>query len=815
MAKKKTAPTRPRPSRAAFDPLDWRWLGMGGLGVFALGLIWLFRGFFFSSDMIVGSDLMSAGFFFRSFVAEVVHNPFSFPQWNPYIFGGMPYLEAFFGDVLYPPSLLIRHLGDIWTMLSLNLVIHIWLAGVGTYLFTRQIGLGRLPALTAAAAYLFAPYLVSFVAPWHDGKIFVTALLPFGLLLLDRGFSRRPLLNFTLFGGIIGLIILTPHPQMAYFSLWLYGLYTLHKLWHLWREKATPLRMLLPTGLAAYAVALGLAISAIQFLPGFIYTREFSPRADTKSGWEWATSWSMHAEEAFSLVIPEFSGVSTQGAETFYWGKNPFKDNSESTGALVFFLALFGAVASRRRGRWFFIGVGLFSLTYALGATTPLFRLYFLIPLVESLRAPSMIMFLLSLSAAVLAGMGVQRVMSGSDKDDAMSRAERGILLGWPALLGLLAVGFTVAGESLLGTWSAIFYPASSTEMVQQGVSKADLALMNLPAIRSGAWFAFFFVSIASGILWSIRMRKATPVLLVVIPLLVMVDGIRFGGRFVETAPAEEFIRPDPVTTYLASLPGEFRVLDLSDRRGPNSSRLPYHGIEVVAGYHGNQLRWYDDLLGSLTMANLLNARFLQLANARYVILPAGQQLPEGFLGPQAPVLARNFGPVAVYENPNALPRVYLADSVVRVEDRRAAYDAVINGSADLSEVVYLEEESPVSVTWSPDTLQDEQVAIGYAHYGSMGLTVSSPSPQLLVITQNWYDAWAATVNGESVDVLRAYGSFKAIPVPAGESEVILEYHSPRFRTGAWVTAGSLIWMLGVVGVSLLLGRRRRDESEA
>ncbi len=39
----------------------------------------------------------------------------------------------------------------------------------------------------------------------------------------------------------------------------------------------------------------------------------------------------------------------------------------------------------------------------------------------------------------------------------------------------------------------------------------------------------------------------------------------------------------------------------------PQDDVLPYHGIEVVAGYHGNQLRWYDDLLGGPGMPNLQN----------------------------------------------------------------------------------------------------------------------------------------------------------------------------------------------------------------
>jgi hypothetical protein len=98
-----------------------------------------------------------------------------------------------------------------------------------------------------------------------------------------------------------------------------------------------------------YAVAIGLMISAIQMYPGVLYTQEYSPRADTKRGWDWATSWSMHEEDAFSLLIPEFVGTNARGTDTYYWGKNAFKDNSDVVGTSAFFLALIGFLFYRRR----------------------------------------------------------------------------------------------------------------------------------------------------------------------------------------------------------------------------------------------------------------------------------------------------------------------------------------------------------------------------------------------------------------------------------------------------------------------------------
>jgi len=86
------------------------------------------------------------------------------------------------------------------------------------------------------------------------------------------------------------------------------------------------------------AAVTALGIAAITLLPMYQYLREDSPRAGPGRGFEYSASWSLHAEEAVSLFIPEFSGTDAQ-SDT-YWGKNPFKHNSEYGGALVFVLGI-------------------------------------------------------------------------------------------------------------------------------------------------------------------------------------------------------------------------------------------------------------------------------------------------------------------------------------------------------------------------------------------------------------------------------------------------------------------------------------------
>ncbi|MBU0984550.1 MAG: YfhO family protein [candidate division Zixibacteria bacterium] len=809
MAKK----TRPAPSqRSGFDPETNRWFTPVIFLFFFIALVFLFSDFVFSDQMLSGSDTLRAGYAFRDFYIESLRH-FDIPQWMPYNFGGLPYVEAFHGDIFYPLTWPLKMMLPLKRALGWGLFWHIFLAGVFMYLAARQFKLYKVPSLFAAACYMFAGYLVSMVAPGHDGKIFVTALYPLSILFLDRGFNTRPLLNFSLMGLVIGLIILTPHPQMAYFTLWSLGFYTAFKLIVLFREKKNIMALVKPGALAAYAVAVGLALSAIQFYPGVLYTNNYSPRGESKSGWEWAISWSLHEEEAMGLLIPEFAGTSTDKAKTYYWGKNYFKDNAETVGTVTFFAALLGFLFYRRKESYFFGGLALFALIYALGGTTPIFRLfYWLIPKVSSLRAPSMIMFLFSFSVSLLAAMGLQKIMEARVEKEKLPSRFTYVLFGYPGMMFLLALLFSAAGKGMMSTWCSVFYSDAARTQIQQGVTKLDVAYMNLPAIQSGAWFAFLFSAAVAAGIWLYVNRKAGIAVLIALIAIPVVDGVRFDSRFVKLVDDQEFharFEPNRITDYLSNLKEKFRVINFREMQG---NTLPHFGIDVVVGYHGNQLRWYDELLGgpNLSSMNPPNVRLLNLVGAKYVMIPTGARLPGGFLG-KAPVdVVMDNGRDQLLVNHNALPRAFLVDEYEVITDRAELVNRVLKGNDILSRKVLLEEEPALPI--SPSGAGTDSCWIVDYQTDSVRVGISTTANRLLVLTDNYFDAWQVYVDGSPAPLLRADAAFRAVAVPAGASEVRFVYHSQRYATGRLVTLISMVYLFGIIGILVYRGHKRTPE---
>ena len=812
MAKKKSAPVaRTKKATTSFDPEQLRWFVPAMLGVFLIGLIVLFRQFLFSNLMLYGSDTISAGLFYRMFLVDFVHAHGTIPQWDPYIFCGLPFVEAFHGDIFYPLSFL-KFFGSIFRMLGYILFMHIFLAGIFMYWTARQFNLSKIASLMAAVCYMYSAWLISLVAPGHDGKIYVTTLYPLTIAFLHRAFEKKgnSFVNFTMLGIVLGVIILAPHPQMSYYTLWSLAFYTVFRLIVLWRETGRFFSIVRPGFLTVYSVVIGLMISAIQFYPGYYYTTHFSPRAEGKSGWEWATSWSLHQEDVLSQLIPEFSGVTTQDGTSYYWGKNAFKDNSESVGPIAIMLALIGALCYRRKESYFFLGLGLFALIYALGATTPIFRIfYWLIPKVKALRAASMIMFLFSFSTSLLAGMGLQYVINGvRERKFDREKVFNYILFGLPGLLLLLAVLFSIAGKGMINAWVAIFYSEAPHKMIQQNVSALQVAYFNLPTIQSGAWLAFLVTGLTTLFVWLYRSGRAGAGVLILAILMPMIHGIRFNARFVGVIDPSRTWGPNPITEYFTALPGYHRVFNF-DVLPPNL--LPHFDIPVVVGYHGNQPRWYEQLLGGIPKANLHNPRFLNTVSADYIVAPQKYQLQRATMGPLPVTEASNFGNISVYHNPNALPRVYLVDRYRVPDSTSEIYDQILRGTSDLHRLVYLEKEPPLPVI--PDTMQmqsDDSAWIADYGVNSVTLGVHCSTNKLLVLTDNYYDAWHATVDGTPTEVLRANGTFRAVAVPAGASRVVYTYYSKRYQIGKWLTLLTSLYALLAVGAGLFWSRRSR-----
>jgi len=125
------------------------------------------------------------------------------PLWNPEIFGGMPFVAGMHGDVLYPTAWLRLALPTHVAM-NLGFVVHYVLAGLFMYGFLRRWGVSWTGAIVGGLAYQLAGVVGTYVSPGHDGKLFVTTLLPLALTGLTLGVRDRRLEGYALIALAVG-----------------------------------------------------------------------------------------------------------------------------------------------------------------------------------------------------------------------------------------------------------------------------------------------------------------------------------------------------------------------------------------------------------------------------------------------------------------------------------------------------------------------------------------------------------------------------------------------------------------------------------
>jgi hypothetical protein len=243
------------------------------------------------------------------------------------------------------------------------------------------------------------------------------------------------------------------------------------------------------------------------------------------------------------------------------------------------------------------------------------------------------------------------------------------------------------------------------------------------------------------------------------------------------------------------------------------------HGIELAGGHHPNDLGRYRELVGmvgSQPPMNLIqNPRLLSLLNVRYLLWPEAQFGAVAQLGPAFQGLTAvnevklNDGRTysALYELPT-LPRARLVGSA-RVVPEDQAVATMMDASFDPNREVVLSEAPPVAL--------DGSGGGGSVTWTSRGpnrgvMQVTSDGPALLVVSDNWFPAWKATVNGNEAPVLRAYHTLRAIPVEAGTSTVDMFYDTAGLSRGLWTSFVSLLLAIAALVHGFVSGRKARAE---
>jgi hypothetical protein len=772
-----------RPAAAKPGPID---------GLLERRAFWIFLGaatlatlVFFASfvtdreAMIFGTDMVSQAYQSRAFAVQEVQAGRGLPQWNPFVFGGLPYLSVLPYPIYYPTSVLYFGMA-LHRAIGWAFVVHFLLAGILAYGMARELRLAPGPAVFTGAAYMFTGYLVSHLHAGQDGRMFAMTWTPALFLLAERAVRTERLRPFAWMAVAVALQLFTPHVQMTYFAALGVSAFVAFRLVQLAHErKSRRPSVRLALGFAgAYALA-GL-VTLAEILPTR-HMLQFSHRA--ARGYDYASSWSMPVQETLGAAWPRF-----QGYLDTYWGTNPFKLHTEYLGAATFVLALVALMGRRTVRTWFFAGLALVALLFAWGGATPIHRLfYWTLPVMKSFRAPGMMYSVVALAVVVLAGLGAQTLHDRKETLQSFRHPVWRVAGGMGILLVLLwfwAAGSPGGfGRALGGLLYGSLEPARGAALERAMPDFArSLGIFTL------WWWASLAVCVAA-----VREKLGPTLACFLLAGIAVADLWRVDDDFYDTFPVTRLTATDGTVRYLQEQAEPFRVLPLPTAYGPNDLML--HRIEAVTGSQNFRLRWWDDLVGE-DLRRLGDTRLWRLLNIRYLI--SGQPLEAAGLD-----LVHEEGGAPVYAWQGAGPAAWVVHETRSRPADVAPGEAVLAPGFDPGTTALLEPGVPTPPLGPAGPARVRWIERLPAR---LALEVESSSPGILVLSEIYHPYWSAAVDGGSVDLLQVDVALRGVPVGQGRQRVMMEFRDPMLAAGRWGSLAGLV----LLAVAFAATRRRR-----
>jgi len=716
-----------------------------------------------------------------------------FPHWNPFTFCGMPFFATGTG-MLYPFNLLISLMpvggAALWYVIQAALVLHVLIAGVNMRAYLRFRGRSNAASLFGAVSFMLGGYIVTHVI--HSSIFFIAAWLPLMLLLLEKG-VRDVKPHYMVIGGLLlGAVMQAGHAQVMFYAVVFmltyaiflsckYGLKSGSVSTASPRQSMKPLLRGAALSALYFLIAAGLCM--VQYLPifeaGGHTVRSRFTITDASEG-------SLQFAQLLTALLPKLFGAYT-GSESVpvFWLTDAFKhgyynywESCFYVGVSTLILSLFAFRKYKTdRDIVFYASWILFSFLIALGGNFFFYKILFNlgIPGFNSFRHTPRILFVWAFIFPVTAAAALDGL--NDLKSSKPLRTAALLLCAAAAVLGLITAA---------GGLKSVFPLMNAAE---KGVDRAGYAstqgmILLINAALFGVALILFFKNIVNE-----RRTKILIAVCVSIDMLVFAAGqhiTRRDGadvvfkRAQGTVETIKNLRKEGIyrvnTRQFVVEPGS-KTIGQSGFMLMNRNQGYVSGIEITEGYNQFRLK-YSTLPLDAEKFNTM----LDLMNIRYYVNPQFKEGDENVM----------------LSNETCLPRAKLFYKTVV-----AGVDGVDSNASDSLIINYM--NSPRYNHTDELAVADSNLAkftdgngtgeakIVKYDFNRIELDVNTDKEAILWLSEIWYPAWKATVNGNKTKVYRVNYGFRAVTVPAGKSKVVFKFDSTLFNIGAFISLLTLL----------------------
>ncbi len=673
-----------------------------------------------------------------------------FPAWDPYLWGGQSLIGQAQPGTAYPLN---------WILYSLPLkdghihrsylhwyfaLLHVLAAWFG-YWLCRDLGRSRIASLIGGVAFALAGVVGTIEWPQMlNGAIWAPLVLMF---LLRAVGGKRPVFSAALAGFFLGVAWLSGHHQIPIFiTLAMAGVWA----FYVFRERKFNWNVLALAGVFAVFLAL---TAALQVLPAYEYghlARRWVG-APEPLAWKDVVPYTVHQEHGlglftvFGLVVP---GIHRE--------VDPY------VGFGIFSLAALGVALawSDTRAR-VLAALSLGGLFLSLGHQN-IFHgfLYAVLPVFEKARVPAMAVVVFNFGVAVLAAYGFDGLRER--RDLAWLRRVALWLAGTGAAMLLLMLGVMMSKQlrfdyddrivlvAVLGLLLAVLYLGYYREKL--GITALGVVCLLVMLMELGN---------ASGYAYVHRLEKNRAIYL---------------NKFSENQDVSEWLKRqrEPFRIQVDSTEIPFNYGD-------------WYGLDVYGGYIAS-------LPKSLMRLGSDGERTRMLYGVKYWIgrAPRSADHVERFTARSG---------LKIYESTNAFPRVWSVHRTVRLASTNQILRTMEDPGFDLRHAAFFVGETPELSACAGE----DQTTVVRSDFNSVEIEAKMQCRGLVVLSDNYFPGWTATVDGQPARIWEAYTALRGIEVEAGAHRIEMHYRPLTVRLGALML---LVSVIGLAGLAWWEGKR-------
>lgn len=783
------------------------------------------------------SDLLNHNQPLRAFVGAELRRG-RFPLWVPGLYNGLPLIPHGEAAAMNPLTWLLFGVLSPSAATSWSLALHTWLAGFGVVLLARRLGVGLAAGLVAGISFMLCGFMVEHAK--HLNLHHASAWLPWLVLAAVWLVESPSWRSAVVLGAVGGLQLTEGHPQMAFVSLFmlipLLG-------WRLLqpdvrarlREPRTLLRLLCAgTGAVALAGLLSGAYVWSTLELADISVRRLAAHIDP---WVFANRITFDPANLVTLLWAHAFGDGSDASYDPRYGL--FWESWLYVGAVAAIAAVLAlavgvrqAVAGRHAlvRRWLLL-CAMALLTYALmiGPRTPVYRwLFDVVPTMSWFRFPQRFALALELVVVLMGALGIGATLRLVGRRFGTPRAQ---------MLGAALVAITALDMSFI---MSRHFPAAPAQASAPPASVAELG-------RQAPEEPWRYYSILDAESHGVAFREAKG----------------WSGDLSPYVDHRNLLQPDSNLLWgLEAINGQGSLLphDVGYLLGsqsivgsffaPGSTRVLRSG-DCQAGQR-------PDFTGPCRHQLRCSPRFATLLgafNVRFLVSPAEVERCAG-LELAAAVPAGHFT-AWLYRNNHWLPRAYLVDQVVDVQEIAEVAERLKSDLYSPAHTVWrLAGPAPWersgargvrerhrrarprtrrpagAPTWrlppldaltqmrrsapaltGPAAASPGQCAHETLRPGKTRVRCAVERAAYLVVSETRYPGQRVSLDGRQVTPFAAQGILIGLPVTPGEHEVVVEYR-PAYRWLVW--AAWLGWLvLTCLGVAALWRRLRAAPAAA